>query len=82
MSILSNVELLSVELGTIKLSSDSKKIKFKQESYSNIIKKYTDFCKNAVIPNENPETNEMSNQENIQPISTPESIVVHIENEK
>ena len=82
MSILSNVELLSVELGTIKLSSDSKKIKFKQESYSNIIKKYTDFCKNAVIPNENPETNEMSNQENIQPISTPESIVVHIENKK
>lgn len=80
MSILSNAELLSVELGTIKLSSDPKKIKFKQESYSNIIKKYTDFCKNAVIPNENPETNEMPNQENIQPISMPESIVVHIEN--
>ena len=47
MSILSNAELLSVELGTIKLSSDSKKIKFKQESYSNIIRKYIDFCKNV-----------------------------------
>ena len=80
MSILSNAELLSVELGTIKLSSDSKKIKFKQESYSNIIRKYTDFCKNTVIPNENPETNEMPSQENVQPISMPESIVVHIEN--
>ena len=44
MSILSNVELLSVELGTIKLSSDSKKIKFKQESYSNIIKKCILLC--------------------------------------
>lgn len=80
MSILSNVELLSVELGTIKLSSDSKKIKFKQESYSNIIRKYTDFCKNIVIPRENPETNQISNSENVQPISMPESIVIHIEN--
>lgn len=80
MSIISNVELLSVELGTIKLSSDSKKIKFKQESYSNIIRKYTDFCKNILIPRENPETNQMSNSENIQPISMPESIVIHIEN--
>lgn len=80
MSIISNVELLSVELDTIKLSSDSKKIKFKQESYSNIIRKYTDFCKNIVIPRENPETNQMSNSENVQPISVPESIVVHIEN--
>ncbi len=80
MSILSNTELLSVELGTIKLSSDSKKIKFKQESYSNIIRKYIDFCKNTLIPNENPETNVMPIQENVQPISMPESIVVHIEN--
>ena len=82
MSILSNAELLSVELGTIKLSSDPKKIKFKQESYSNIIRKYTDFCKNTVIPNESPETNEMPSQENIKPISMPESIVIHIENKR
>ncbi len=80
MSILSNVELLSVELNTIKLSSDSKKIKFKQESYANIIRKYADFCKNTLIPNKGPESEKMPSQENNQPISIPESIVVHIEN--
>ena len=35
-----------------------------------------------MIPSENPETNEMPSRENIQPISMPESIVVHIENKK
>lgn len=80
MSILSSVELLKAELGTVKLSSDSKKIKFKQESYTNIISKYDTFCKKTMIPTVPQETNQIPIQDNIQPISMPESIVVHIEN--
>ncbi len=81
MSILSNVELKSIEIGTIKISFDSKKIKFKQESYTSILQKYNNFCyTNLEIPKETKEDWDVVPNKESLPVNVPESIVVHIEN--
>lgn len=81
MSILSNVELKNIELGTIKISFDSKKIKFKQESYASILRKYNNFCyTNLEIPKEAKEDWDVVPNKESLPVNVPESIVVHIEN--
>lgn len=74
MSILNNVEFSSFRLQLAKKIQDSKKIKFKQESYTNIHKKYEDFC------SKDSSSESSSVPIETMPFSSPESIVIHITN--
>ena len=79
MSVLSNIEFSILNTNLVKETEDSKKIKFKHESYLRIWKKYDSFCvetKEKMSPKFSnlPEQTEVK-----QPIG-PENIVVHIKN--
>lgn len=80
MSILNNVEFSSFHLQLAKEIVDSKKIKFKQESYTNIQKKYENFCLEESSSESSPASESMPAE--TMPISSPDSIVVHITNKE
>lgn len=80
MSILNNVEFSIFRLQLTKKIVDSKKIKFKQESYTNIQKKYENFCSKESSSESSPALESMPAE--VAPISSPDSIVVHITNKE
>lgn len=78
MSILSNAEFSVLNINLAKEMADSKKIKFKHESYLRICKKYDDFCVEST-PNISNTVSTMPPVENKQQIGE-QNVVIHINN--
>lgn len=78
MSILSNAEFSVLNINLAKEMADSKKIKFKHESYLRICKKYDSFCAEST-PNISKTVSTMPPVENKQQIGE-QNVVIHIKN--
>lgn len=78
MSVLNNIEFSILENGLAKETEDSKKIKFKHESYIRILEKYDNFCIEAKEKMSS-KFSSLPNPEPAKPTGT-ENIVVHIKN--
>ena len=78
MSVLSNIEFSILNTNLVKETEDSKKIKFKHESYLRIWEKYDSFCIEAK-EKMSPKFSNLPETAAKQTIA-PENIVVHIKN--
>lgn len=78
MSVLNNIEFSILENGLAKETEDSKKIKFKHESYIRILEKYDNFC----IEAKEKMSSKFSSLPDPEPAKSTgtENIVVHIKN--
>lgn len=76
---LNNVEFSELKLSIIRAASDPKKIKFKQESYSNIKSKYNNFRISTQTANEIAKQSEETTKI---PDNMPDKVIIHIKNKK